>query len=202
MASNRNRLTIAATSAAAGATLAVLASPLASAAPDHAWDSLAQCESGGNWHINTGNGYHGGLQFHPTTWHAFGGGEFAPTAYQATREQQIIVAERTLAQQGWGAWPACSAKMGLRGYGVTLRNQPVAPAASAPAASTAPSNPAAALNQSLPLGAPVAELSSAVEDFNPTQLSSNAVASQVLPAEIDSAVNFLEEIAGSSLPTF
>lgn len=79
-----------------------------------AWDRLAQCESGGNWAINTGNGYHGGLQFHPQTWTGHGGGEFAPTANQATREQQIIVAERVLATQGWGAWPACSSKLGLR----------------------------------------------------------------------------------------
>ncbi|MDO5671027.1 MAG: DUF3235 domain-containing protein, partial [Corynebacterium sp.] len=61
----------------------------------------------------TGNGYHGGLQFSPSTWRAYGGTEFAPYAYQATREQQIAVAERTLAGQGWGAWPACSARLGL-----------------------------------------------------------------------------------------
>ncbi len=78
------------------------------------WDRLAQCESGGNWSINTGNPYSGGLQFLPSTWQAFGGNEFAPAAHQATRAQQIVVAERILAGQGWGAWPACSAKLGLR----------------------------------------------------------------------------------------
>lgn len=78
------------------------------------WDRLAQCESGGNWHINTGNGYSGGIQAHPQTWNGYGGQEFAPYAYQATREQQIIVAERILAGQGWGAWPACSRQLGLR----------------------------------------------------------------------------------------
>lgn len=87
--------------------------PAASAAPDSDWDRLAQCESGGNWAINTGNGYHGGLQFSPSTWAAYGGTQFAPTANQATREQQIAIAEKTLAGQGWGAWPACSAKLGL-----------------------------------------------------------------------------------------
>ncbi|WP_040788510.1 transglycosylase family protein [Nocardia paucivorans] len=85
----------------------------ASAAPDSDWDRLAQCEAGGNWAINTGNGYQGGLQFSPSTWRAHGGGEFAPTANQATREQQIAVAERVLASQGWGAWPGCSSKLGL-----------------------------------------------------------------------------------------
>ena len=78
------------------------------------WDTIAQCESGGNWAINTGNGYSGGLQFHPQTWTGHGGGEYAPSAAGATREQQIAVAERVLASQGWGAWPSCSAKAGLR----------------------------------------------------------------------------------------
>lgn len=81
---------------------------------DSVWDALAQCESGGNWAINTGNGYHGGLQFSSSSWLAYGGGEFAPTADLATRKQQIAVAERTQAGQGWGAWPACSAQLGLR----------------------------------------------------------------------------------------
>jgi hypothetical protein len=79
----------------------------ASAATDGEWDRVAGCESGGNWGINTGNGYHGGLQFSQGTWAAHGGGEFAPTANQATREQQIAVAERVLASQGRGAWPVC-----------------------------------------------------------------------------------------------
>ncbi|PMC63339.1 resuscitation-promoting factor [Corynebacterium xerosis] len=77
------------------------------------WDALAQCESGGDWHIDTGNGYSGGLQFHPQTWTAHGGGQYAPTAGQASREQQIAVAEKVQASQGWGAWPACSASLGL-----------------------------------------------------------------------------------------
>jgi hypothetical protein len=78
------------------------------------WDRLAQCESSGNWSINTGNGFFGGLQFLPATWEGFGGLAFAPRADLATREQQIIVAERVLTKQGWGAWPACSRKLGLR----------------------------------------------------------------------------------------
>jgi len=79
----------------------------AGAATDSEWDQVASCESGGNWAINTGNGYHGGLQFSPSTWSGNGGGEYAPTAYQATKEEQIAVAERVLAGQGKGAWPVC-----------------------------------------------------------------------------------------------
>jgi len=78
------------------------------------WDRLAQCEAGGNWATNTGNGYSGGLQFSHSTWRSFGGGEFAPAAWQASRDAQIVVAERVLASQGWGAWPACTRKLGLR----------------------------------------------------------------------------------------
>ena len=75
------------------------------------WDRLAQCESGGNWNINTGNGYSGGLQFSAGTWRAQGG---SGSAHNASRSQQIAVAQRVLASQGWGAWPACSSKLGLR----------------------------------------------------------------------------------------
>ena len=98
--------------AVVGAPLAL--APAALAAPDSTWDRLAQCESGGRWDVNTGNGYYGGVQFSPSTWRAFGGGEFAPDAHQASRAEQIVVAERTLAEQGWGAWPACSARIGKR----------------------------------------------------------------------------------------
>jgi hypothetical protein len=77
------------------------------------WDRLAQCESGGNWSINTGNGYYGGLQFDRSTWLGYGGGEYAEYAHQATREQQIAVAERLRAARGYQPWPACRAKLGL-----------------------------------------------------------------------------------------
>lgn len=106
----------------------------ANAAPDSAWDKLASCESGNRWNIATGNGYYGGLQFSPTTWVGFGGREFAPMAHQATREQQIAVAERVLAKQGWTAWPSCSSKMGLRG----LPAEPNKIRASAPIAAPVP----------------------------------------------------------------
>lgn len=75
------------------------------------WDRLAHCESSGNWAADTGNGFSGGLQLTRSTWRAYGGrGE----ARDATREEQITVAERVLADQGWKAWPACSAELGLR----------------------------------------------------------------------------------------
>lgn len=82
------------------------------------WDQLAQCETGGNWSANTGNGYGGGLQFAHmsswSTWKAFGGQEYATHPWEASREQQIIVAERVLTTSGWKAWPGCSRKLGLR----------------------------------------------------------------------------------------
>ncbi len=79
----------------------------AGAATDGEWDQVASCESGGNWAINTGNGYQGGLQFSPGTWRSHGGGEYAPSAHLATKEEQIAVAERVLGTQGRGAWPVC-----------------------------------------------------------------------------------------------
>jgi hypothetical protein len=84
----------------------------AGAATDGEWDQVARCESGGNWAINTGNGYQGGLQFSAGTWASHGGGEFAPAAHLATKDQQIAVAERVLASQGRGAWPVCGHGLG------------------------------------------------------------------------------------------
>src|SRR3954469_12590527 len=111
----------------------------ASAAPESAWDKLAQCESGGNWKINSGNGYYGGIQFNATTWRAFGG---SGMPHQASKSEQIAVAERTLAAQGWNAWPACSRKMGLHGIAAEpgKKAAPAAKKASAPAKSSAKSS--------------------------------------------------------------
>ncbi|ANY06107.1 hypothetical protein AFB00_07120 [Pseudonocardia sp. HH130630-07] len=78
------------------------------------WDKLAKCESGGDWSINTGNGYHGGLQFNKQTWQAYGGGQYSSTADEASREQQIAVAEKVKDDRGgYSAWPSCSSKLGL-----------------------------------------------------------------------------------------
>lgn len=96
-------------------TLATLmVSSSAEAASLSTWKRLAQCESGGRWHINTGNGYYGGLQFSSGTWRAFGGGRYASNAHRASRSEQIRIAEKVRRSQGWGAWPACSRKVGLR----------------------------------------------------------------------------------------
>ncbi|HEX3197854.1 MAG TPA: ubiquitin-like domain-containing protein [Propionibacteriaceae bacterium] len=75
------------------------------------WDKIAECESGGDWSINTGNGYYGGLQFSLSTWRAYGGSGYP---HKASREEQIRIAKKVQAADGWGAWPACTAKLGLR----------------------------------------------------------------------------------------
>ncbi|MBB5832727.1 transglycosylase family protein [Brachybacterium aquaticum] len=90
-----------------------LAGTTTASANDSVWDKVAKCESGGNWSINTGNGYYGGLQFSKSTWKAFGGTAYAATANKATKAQQIAVAKRTLYTQGPGAWPTCGKKAGL-----------------------------------------------------------------------------------------
>ncbi|WP_298254532.1 transglycosylase family protein [uncultured Arthrobacter sp.] len=118
----------------------------ANAAP---WDAVAQCESGGDWGINTGNGYYGGLQFSPTTWDEFGG---AGNPQDATREQQIAVAEKVLAKQGWGAWPSCADQLNLRGGGAS-RVVPQSAAVQAPVQAPVAQAPAAPA----PVAAPVAE---------------------------------------------
>ncbi|WP_255770857.1 transglycosylase family protein [Pseudarthrobacter sulfonivorans] len=104
----------AAVAAISAAGIALSATGANAATNGGTWDALAQCESGGNWATNTGNGYSGGLQFSDSTWAAHGGTGSAATA---SREQQIAVAEQVQASQGWGAWPACAAKLGLSGGG-------------------------------------------------------------------------------------
>lgn len=121
-----------------------LAAAPANAASGSTWDALAQCESGGNWAINTGNGYYGGLQFSLGTWQAHGGSGNPASASRAT---QIAVAERVLASQGWGAWPACSAKLGLSGTAGAAPQaaapQQAAPQQAAPQRQVAPQRQAA-----------------------------------------------------------
>ena len=107
--------------ALAGVTGVAMAAPLmaagsASAATASEWDAVAQCESGGNWSINTGNGYYGGLQFSASTWAAYGGTAYAPQADQASKAQQIAVAEKVLASQGKGAWPVCGTGLSGAAY--------------------------------------------------------------------------------------
>ena len=102
---------IVARSTAAGTAIAlpiVGFTTVANAATEDQWDRVAKCESGGNWHTNTGNGYYGGLQFSSSTWSGYGGGRYASRADLASKGEQIDVANRVLAAQGWGAWPVCS----------------------------------------------------------------------------------------------
>ncbi|GHH18241.1 transglycosylase family protein [Streptomyces lanatus] len=131
---SRTRTTAVLAGAALLAPLGLLAATGNAAAADSGvWDRIAQCESGGNWHINTGNGYYGGLQFSASTWRAYGGTAYAPTADQAGKAQQIAVATKVQRAQGWGAWPTCSARAGAYGS---------APEASSSSAKAAPSTPA------------------------------------------------------------
>lgn len=107
--------------ALAGVTGVAIAAPLmaagnASAATASEWDAVAQCESGGDWSINTGNGYYGGLQFSASTWAAYGGTAYAPQANQASKAQQIEIAEKVLAGQGKGAWPSCGVGLSSASY--------------------------------------------------------------------------------------
>lgn len=114
----------------------------AAAADGGVWDRIAQCESGGNWHINTGNGYYGGLQFSAGTWRAYGGSAYASTADKASKAQQIAVATKVQRGQGWGAWPTCSSRAGASG------GAPAASAPSTPTTKVAPSKPAKAPDRS------------------------------------------------------
>lgn len=128
-----------------GASVAMVG-PAANAADGATWDALAECESGGSWSTSTGNGFSGGLQFTPSTWAAHGG---TGSAENASRAEQIAVAEKVLDNQGWGAWPACSSKLGLSGGGggsqvssqsAEIQQAPVqqAPVAEAPVQQQAP----------------------------------------------------------------
>ncbi|MEX3631227.1 transglycosylase family protein [Rothia sp. LK2492] len=150
----RNAAALALGGAAAVATLAAPATS-ANAAPLEAWDALAQCESGGNWSINTGNGYHGGLQFSQSSWNA-AGGSGSPAA--ASKAEQIRVAENLLQMQGWGAWPSCTAQLGLSAYGTSSAPANLAPQSNEVAEIAAPAVVEAA---------PVAEAAPAVVEAAP-----------------------------------
>ncbi|WP_158882043.1 transglycosylase family protein [Amycolatopsis anabasis] len=109
-AASRHIARVAVAGLAVGAPLAIAATPAQAEGTN--WDAIAQCESGGNWSTNTGNGYSGGLQFSPSTWKAYGG---QGSAHNASRDEQIRVAERVKAGQGIGAWPVCGKKAGASG---------------------------------------------------------------------------------------
>jgi LysM repeat protein len=98
-------------STAAGPVMGIAGT--AHAAGENTWQAVAMCESSGNWQINTGNGYFGGLQFSESTWLGYGGGQYAEYANEASEAAQIAVAERVLSSQGPGAWPVCGPRAGL-----------------------------------------------------------------------------------------
>ncbi|MEU6197290.1 transglycosylase family protein [Streptomyces sp. NPDC047061] len=114
-----NRASLTVTAGGAGLALPLAAATSADAASVSTWDKVAACESSGDWGINTGNGFYGGLQFTQSTWEAYGGTRYAPRADLATKDQQIAVAEKVLDGQGPGAWPVCSVRAGLTRGGDT-----------------------------------------------------------------------------------
>lgn len=171
-----------------GAVAATMSMPAANAVDGATWDALAQCESGGNWSINTGNGFYGGLQFTQQSWNGVG---MSGSPATATRAQQIEAGERLLAIQGWGAWPACSAKLGL--YGKTgaapTYTEPTTVAAqsqtqqtyTAPAAQAVPAAPAA---QAAPAAveAPAAAPAAPAAQAAPAAVEAPAAAPAAAPA--------------------
>lgn len=137
----------------------VIGAPIALAAPAEAapnWDALAQCESGGRWDVNTGNGYYGGIQFSASTWRAYGGTQYASRADLASREQQIAVAGRVLASQGSSAWPACTRSTGWHnGAGGTAASRTTMPRkAAATTTKKAPKQAAPTATAARPAAAP------------------------------------------------
>jgi len=137
---------------AGGLTLAALttigvglAAAPAQAASESTWDAIAQCESSGNWSIDTGNGYYGGLQFSLSTWHAFGG---SGNPADASKSTQIAIAEKVLASQGWGAWPACSAQLGLSGHSGSVSSSSSDSSSSSPSSSSSSSSGSSSSDES------------------------------------------------------
>ncbi|MCX5377963.1 transglycosylase family protein [Streptomyces sp. NBC_00091] len=123
----------------------LMAAGTASAATASEWEKVASCESGGNWSINTGNGYYGGLQFSSSTWAAYGGKAYASQANQATKGQQIAIAEKVLKGQGKGAWPHCGVGLSNSSYnGGGSTTTPAKPKPETKPAKPAPAKPEAA----------------------------------------------------------
>ncbi|WEV27397.1 transglycosylase family protein [Streptomyces sp. 71268] len=168
----------------AGVTGAAVAVPLmgatgANAATTGQWDQVAQCESTGNWSINTGNGYYGGLQFSASTWAAYGGTAYAPTADKASKAQQIQIAEKVLASQGKGAWPHCGVNLTQGGYTAPKQQ---APKQQAPQ-QAAPKQQQAAPQQSAPKAAPKHAGPRASDDQAPSRSSERYVPKHAAPKQ-------------------
>lgn len=181
----------------------ILGASLGVAAPANAvdtatWDALAQCESGGNWNTNTGNGFYGGVQFTQQSWNGVG---MSGSPHGASKEAQIEAAERLLAQQGWGAWPACSAQLGLSGRSgaaPSYQSQPVqvqqqAPVVEQPVAQQAPATSVPVQSQ-----APVVhEAPSAAPEYTTTP--SEAPVAPVAPETASSAPVYQTQVPEASV---
>ncbi|GAA4787837.1 resuscitation-promoting factor protein RpfC [Streptomyces sanyensis] len=178
---------------AAGVTGSAIAIPLlgagsASAADAATWDRVAECESGGNWSIDTGNGFYGGLQLSQEAWESFGGTAYAPTADLASRSQQITVAERVLDARGAGTWQACSVVAGLTDDGPDsaldpgLEPEAAVPAAEAPGTGSPKSGPVAEGPGPMP-GERAAEQAAASPSPSPSVTSDGAAAPSAAPVE-------------------
>ncbi len=195
----RNVTRSAAALVAGGVAVATFAAP-ANAASEATWDALAQCESGGNWGINTGNGFGGGLQFTDQTWAAFGG---TGSSHNASKAEQIRVAENVLAGQGWGAWPACSAKLGL-GAAEAAGTPAVAPQAQevveVPAAPVAEQAPAAPAPVEAPVVEQAPEVAPAPVEAPAAPVAETPVAEQApVAAPAPAAANAYTVVAGDTL---
>jgi nucleoid-associated protein YgaU len=203
-----------------GLSVGALAVPSANAADLATWEKLAQCESGGNWSINTGNGFYGGLQFTQQSWNGVG---MSGSPHTASKEAQIEAGERLLALQGWGAWPACTAKYGLSGAATpTYSNSGAvqsAPAATtstvvapqgtvqtpvAPAPATVPAAPAVATPVTPVVEAPAvsadAASTAAVESAPVAPVATEAPAPAVAPVKAPvAASSTYQVVAGDTL---
>ncbi|MGO9509580.1 MAG: transglycosylase family protein [Mycobacterium sp.] len=154
----------------------------AAAATDNEWDQVASCESGGNWGINTGNGYLGGLQFSQGTWAAHGGSEYAPSAHLATKDQQIAVAERVLATQGRGAWPVCGHGLSSATPRNTLPDAPLdAPAVNGEPAPAVPAPVVQMAGNDVPADVPPAPPADVVPPAPPADAVPPAPPADVIP---------------------
>ncbi|MGW1721447.1 transglycosylase family protein [Streptomyces sp. NPDC002306] len=135
-----NRASLTVTAGSAGIAIPLIGAGAAQAADVDTWSKVAACESSGDWSINTGNGYYGGLQFSQSTWEAYGGTAYARRADLATRDQQIAVAEKVLKGQGPGAWPVCSGRAGLTRGGDTPDIHPAGTTSTRTAKGSAPTS--------------------------------------------------------------
>jgi LysM repeat protein len=191
-AATRNIARVAAAGIAVGAPLAIAATPAQAAGTN--WDAIAQCESGGNWAISTGNGFYGGLQFTQSTWKAYGG-QGSPNG--ASREQQIQVAERVLQGQGIGAWPVCGKKAGsgavAKGSNTQGSTNQVAPKAAPPKKSTAKAAVA-------PAAAPAASVASSNPNGDYTVASGDTLSKLATKFNVQGGYKQLQQLNAQYVP--